>query len=154
MKRILKESGIQDINKIATALVESFTSNVVLFYGEMGTGKTTLIKSLVRELGSEDDVSSPTYSLVNEYQGEDSLIYHFDLYRLKSIEEAIDMGFEEYLNPMDIVFIEWPEKILPLLPESVDVITLIQANSDERSLKLSLNMNLTTKNLMEQRNFS
>ena len=145
--------NIQDISKVAFSLVEKFSTNVVLFYGEMSAGKTTLIKALVQELGSSDDVSSPTYSLVNEYQGEDSMIYHFDLYRLKSIEEALDMGFEEYLNASDIIFIEWPEKVLPLLPESVDVITLFTGENDERSLKLSLNMNLTTKNLMEQRNF-
>ncbi|WP_455170341.1 tRNA (adenosine(37)-N6)-threonylcarbamoyltransferase complex ATPase subunit type 1 TsaE [Aegicerativicinus sediminis] len=145
--------NIHEIQKIASTLVEKFSSNVVLFYGEMGAGKTTLIKALVKELGSADDVSSPTYSLVNEYQGEDSLIFHFDLYRLKSVEEALDMGFEEYLNPDDVIFIEWPEKVLHLLPEKVDVITLFPSDNDDRSLKLSLNMNLTSNNLMEQRNF-
>jgi len=144
---------IQDIQKIAKTMVEKFSSNVVLFYGEMGAGKTTLIKALVKELGSNDEVSSPTYSIVNEYQGEDFTIYHFDLYRLKSIQEALDMGFEEYLNPEDIIFIEWPEKILELLPDSVDIITLFSEENNERRLKLSLKMNLTNKNLMEQRNF-
>lgn len=90
----------------------------------MGTGKTTLVKSLVKTLGSTDNVSSPTFSLVNEYRADTDKIFHFDFYRINHIEEALDMGFEEYLDQNARVFIEWPDIVLPLVPKSHTTINI------------------------------
>ncbi len=103
-----------------TLLKEWPAEKVFVFIGEMGVGKTTFIKRICEALGSEDSVSSPTYALVNEYQG-DRKIYHFDLYRLNDIEEALDIGFTEYLEEDAICLIEWPQIVLPLLDEFVEV---------------------------------
>ena len=89
---------LKEIDTVAKFILDNVTSKVLLLYGDMGAGKTTLIKSLVKALGSHDDVSSPTFSIVNEYKVLDGLVYHFDLYRLKDIEEAYHFGIEEYLN--------------------------------------------------------
>lgn len=105
------------IDDVAKRILKNITSKTVLLYGDMGTGKTTLIKSLVRNLGSNDEVSSPTFSIVNEYESEDDLIYHFDLYRLKDLEEAYNFGIEDYLDSGHWIFIEWPEKIEPLMTD-------------------------------------
>ncbi len=102
------------------ASILSFASNnlVFLFYGDMGAGKTTLIKSLCKSLGVTDNISSPTFAIVNEYRAANNTIYHFDFYRLKTETEAMDMGFEEYLYSGNYCFIEWPEKMPELLPEN------------------------------------
>lgn len=89
---------------------------VFAFNGEMGAGKTTFIKSLCNTLGSTNDFSSPTYSIVNEYRFPEGKIFHFDLYRLKSMEEVLDIGFEEYVSGKDYCFIEWPDLAMSLLP--------------------------------------
>jgi len=93
------------------------TSRILLFYGEMGAGKTTLIKSLCENLGVTEAVTSPTFSIVNEYIGASQKIYHFDFYRLKNQAEALDLGYEEYFYSEAWCFVEWPEKIAGLLPE-------------------------------------
>ena len=93
----------------------------ILFYGEMGAGKTTLIKGICAALGSSNEISSPTYALVNEYDGDNSLIYHFDLFRLKSFEEVLDIGFEEYIDSDAICLIEWPEKIESLVEHGLKI---------------------------------
>ncbi len=103
-----------------TLLKEWPAEKVFVFIGEMGVGKTTFIKRICEALGSKDGVSSPTYALVNEYQG-DRKIYHFDLYRLNDIEEALDIGFTEYLEEDAICLIEWPQIVLPLLDGFVEV---------------------------------
>lgn len=92
-------------------------NKIFLFYGDMGAGKTTLIKSLCGQLGVTDVVTSPTFSIVNEYAGTEK-IYHFDFYRLKNQAEALDLGYEEYFYSGAYCFIEWPEKIPGLLPSS------------------------------------
>lgn len=105
---------------------------VVAFHGEMGAGKTTFINAMCRELGVETDpTASPTFALVNEYRSDTTaeLIYHFDLYRLENLDEAVDMGLEDYLDCGAICLIEWPEIVDPLLPD--DTIDLhITVNSD------------------------
>ena len=93
----------------------------ILFYGEMGAGKTTLIKGICAALGSSNEISSPTYALVNEYEGKNHLIYHFDLFRLKSFEEVLDIGFEEYIDSDAICLIEWPEKIESLVEHGLKI---------------------------------
>jgi tRNA threonylcarbamoyladenosine biosynthesis protein TsaE len=101
----------------AQALLD-FAENqkIFLFYGQMGAGKTTFIKILCQSLGVNEPVTSPTFSIVNEYNGSNAKIYHFDFYRLKKQEEALDMGYEEYFYSNQYCFIEWPEKIPDLLP--------------------------------------
>jgi tRNA threonylcarbamoyladenosine biosynthesis protein TsaE len=103
----------------AAQQIVQFAANqrIFLFYGDMGAGKTTFIKSLCEALGVEESVTSPTFSIVNEYRGADATIYHFDFYRLKSQTEAFDMGYEEYFYSGAYCFIEWPEKIADLLPD-------------------------------------
>lgn len=92
--------------------------NIFAFYGEMGSGKTTLIKTICIELGVTDNTSSPTFSLINEYQTKDNKkIYHFDFYRIKNENEAYDLGYEDYFYSGAYCFIEWPEKIASLLPK-------------------------------------
>lgn len=90
---------------------------IFLFYGQMGAGKTTLINALCRGLGVTENTSSPTFAIVNEYRAPKNNIFHFDFYRLKNQTEAMDIGFEEYLDSGKYCFIEWPEKIPDLLPQ-------------------------------------
>ncbi len=95
----------------------SLEKKIVLLNGEMGVGKTTLVKEITRLLGVEENVSSPTFSIVNEYHGNE-VIYHFDFYRLEEEEEAYDFGVEEYFDSGNLCLLEWPEKISNLLPTS------------------------------------
>ena len=91
--------------------------NVIAFYGKMGAGKTTFIKALCEELGVEDVITSPTFAIVNEYEAPERIIYHFDFYRIKRLEEVYDMGYEDYFYSGALCFIEWPELIESLLPD-------------------------------------
>ena len=128
---------LADIDTIAKKLLPHLHYKVVIFRGGMGFGKTTLIKALVRALGSTDNVSSPTFSLVNPYEGADSRIYHFDFYRIKNEEEAFDIGFEEYLYSGDWCFIEWAEKVEKYLPDTYTTVELIQIDKNHRKLVVS-----------------
>jgi len=108
---------LKQLSEIARDIIDKSASKTLLFYGSMGVGKTTLIKEIVRQLEVDDVVSSPTFSLVNEYEtrkGEH--IYHFDFYRIDNEEEALDIGIEEYFYNNEWCFIEWPEKVKNLLP--------------------------------------
>jgi tRNA threonylcarbamoyladenosine biosynthesis protein TsaE len=111
--------GLAQVPEAAAAVLAAVgESRVLTFEGEIGAGKTTLIKALCLQLGVSDEVSSPTFALVNEYQGaEGQPVYHADLYRLKAVEEALDIGISHYLDSGHWCFIEWPELIEPLLPE-------------------------------------
>lgn len=110
MEKVWKDVSQEKLDEIAVALLEMMSVNKKLaLYGAMGAGKTTLIKSLCRRLGIEDNTSSPTFAIVQEYHGK-STVYHFDLYRLNSVNELADLGFEEYLEKSNAyIFIEWPE---------------------------------------------
>jgi tRNA threonylcarbamoyladenosine biosynthesis protein TsaE len=114
---LLPIKNFNELDAAAQAII-SFASNnrIFLFQGQMGAGKTTLIKSLCKALGSDDNITSPTFSIVNEYRAIPNNIYHFDFYRLKTQTEALDLGFEEYLYSGNYCFIEWPDKIPDLLP--------------------------------------
>ena len=111
---------------------------VFAFEADMGAGKTTLIKEICRQLGSQDSFSSPTFSIVNEYAipGTVERIYHIDLYRLKTIEEALEIGMEEYLSGNDYCFIEWPQLIERLLPPGIARVSIDVVNQSERILTL------------------
>jgi len=112
-------NSLDELDATAASILSFAPNNrVFLFYGDMGAGKTTLIKSLCKALGVTDNISSPTFAIVNEYKAANNTIYHFDFYRLKTETEAMDMGFEEYLYSGNYCFIEWPEKVPELLPES------------------------------------
>lgn len=109
--------GIDELPRVAAEIIaQAQHTNLVTFYGQMGAGKTTLIKTICAELGVDEEVSSPTFSLVNEYQTKTGkMVYHFDFYRIKSIEEVYDMGYEDYFYSNAICLIEWPEMIAELL---------------------------------------
>ena len=125
-----KTYSLENIQEIAKELISTVKSRYLLFYGEMGTGKTTLIKEIVKQLGVTDVASSPTFSLVNEYLSQKGeTIYHFDFYRIEKEEEAYDIGIEEYFYGNNWCLIEWPEKVENLLPlESVEI--RLTMNSD------------------------
>jgi tRNA threonylcarbamoyladenosine biosynthesis protein TsaE len=108
---------LSEIEAVAHKLLEKTKSRTLLFYGEMGAGKTTLIKALLKALGAEDTGSSPTFSLVNVYETRNGTVNHFDFYRIKDESEAWDMGFEEYLESGNWNFIEWPQKIENFIEE-------------------------------------
>jgi tRNA threonylcarbamoyladenosine biosynthesis protein TsaE len=110
--------SIEEIQEVAHKIISENPKKVILFHGQMGAGKTTLIKALAKELGVTDATSSPTFSLVNEYKtGDSGYMYHFDVYRLKDETEALDFGIDDYLYSGNWCFIEWPEKIPNLLPD-------------------------------------
>jgi tRNA threonylcarbamoyladenosine biosynthesis protein TsaE len=129
--------GLDQLEEVSRHILKNTESNTFLFFGEMGVGKTTLIKALVNALGSFDKVSSPTYSLVNEYLAGNKPVYHFDFYRINSIEEVYDMGFEDYLSQDAYVIIEWPELIEALWPEHFLRINLELAKNNKRFMKIS-----------------
>lgn len=112
---VITDYQLKDLDRVAEQILEKITHQKIIFKGDLGAGKTTLIKALVQKLGSDDLVSSPTFSIVNEYKSKESKIYHFDFYRIENEEEAYDIGFEDYVDSGAWVFIEWPEKIPHLL---------------------------------------
>ncbi len=133
MKKI-EINGINDIDRAAKEFLSQFPDDKIFgFYGSMGAGKTTFIKALCKELGVVDTVSSPTFSIVNEYEtinGE--LIYHFDFYRLDSPEEALDFGLYEYIDSEAYCFMEWPEMIEQLLPDNIKKIKIEEQDNGKR----------------------
>ncbi len=111
-------NSLNELHAVAADLLRlASPEKVFLFFGDMGAGKTTFIKSICQQLGIVDSISSPTYSIVNEYICPNGKIFHFDFYRIKNETEALDLGFEEYLYSDSYCFIEWPEKIENLWPE-------------------------------------
>lgn len=124
MEKIIEINSLDELDMVAAVVVESLNGRtVVAFDAPMGAGKTTLIGRIARYLGSEDDTTSPTFAIVNQYEG-DRTIYHFDMYRIERIEEALDFGTEEYLSSGELCLVEWPEKIEALLPDDTMVVKI------------------------------
>ena len=138
---------IKDIDAIAASVLEHLESKTILFNGTMGAGKTTFINAILKAMGSDDVVTSPTFSIVNEYTIPDDKVYHFDFYRVESIEEAYNFGIEDYISSTHWLFMEWPERIEALLPENSQTITITDLNENIRSLKLTINTNNLTEKI-------
>ena len=136
---------IEQIDKAANQLLESVNSKVILFYGEMGVGKTTLISALVKQLGGATEVSSPTFSIVNEYLVDNDKVYHFDFYRIEDEYEALDIGVEDYFDSGHWIFIEWPNKIKELLPLNAEYSYIKLNKNGSRSLILKENKAINEK---------
>jgi tRNA threonylcarbamoyladenosine biosynthesis protein TsaE len=117
MEIIIKNLG--NIHEAAKTFIAAMgNGKVFAFYGKMGAGKTTFIKAICEEMGTEDVVTSPTFAIINEYRdSSDTPIYHFDFYRIKKLDEVFDMGYEDYFYSGSVCFVEWPELIEELLPE-------------------------------------
>ncbi len=137
MKRIEIDS-LSQLDMVAEEVINELNGrSVVLFRGGMGAGKTTLISRIAAALGSEDNVTSPTFALVNQYEGEgDCRIYHFDFYRIDSIDEVFDLGYEEYFYSGDLCLVEWPEKIEPLIPEDVMEVRITVVDDKQRIFEI------------------
>ena len=125
---------VSELELAATSLLELINdNNIICFYGEMGVGKTTFIKEICKKLGVEDVVSSPTFSIINEYLTENNeSVYHFDFYRIEKEEEAFDIGYEEYFYQGNLCLIEWPEKISLIIPENIIKVQITR--SDEQRI--------------------
>jgi tRNA threonylcarbamoyladenosine biosynthesis protein TsaE len=130
--------SLEEMREVAHKIIDENPNKVILFHGQMGVGKTTLIKALSLELGVQDSTSSPTFSLVNEYKISNNIfVYHFDVYRLQSEAEALDMGIDEYLYSGNWCFIEWAEKIPNLIPKDHSTIHLTITVDGKRHLRLT-----------------
>ncbi|QXP80720.1 tRNA (adenosine(37)-N6)-threonylcarbamoyltransferase complex ATPase subunit type 1 TsaE [Winogradskyella sp. HaHa_3_26] len=133
---------LKDIDKIAVNVLSHLNTKTVLFNGDMGAGKTTFINALLKAMKSEDIATSPTFSIVNEYNLPGDKVYHFDFYRIESIEEAYNFGIEDYLTSEHWLFMEWSERIEELIPSVNQTITISDLQDNKRSLKLTLNTNI------------
>lgn len=133
---------IKDLDHIEEAAREFIgqmgDDTVFAFYGKMGAGKTTFIKALCKLLGVEDEVNSPTFAIINEYRSETTaeLIYHFDFYRIKKLEEVYDLGYEDYFYSGALCFIEWPELVEELLPLDAKKVTITENGDGSRTIDL------------------
>jgi tRNA threonylcarbamoyladenosine biosynthesis protein TsaE len=139
-KMKIRIESLDTINEAAREFIKNMGEyRVFAFYGKMGAGKTTFIKALCKQLGSDDNVTSPTFAIVNEYTAEPSgdPIYHFDFYRIKKLEEVYDMGYEEYFDSGNICLIEWPELIEDLLPLDAAKVTITEQPDGSRLIEMN-----------------
>lgn len=138
---IIEIKGLEEYPAAAQKFIAAMGENrIFAFYGSMGTGKTTLIKSICEAMGVEDSINSPTFAIVNEYEsGKQEIIYHFDFYRIKSLTEVYNMGYEEYLYSDAYCFIEWPELIEELLPEEAVKVHITEESDGSRRVKITKN---------------
>ena len=135
----IKIQSLEHIHEAAREFIAAMGDNTVFaLYGKMGAGKTTFIKALCQELGVEDVVTSPTFAVINEYRSDiaGELIYHFDFYRIKKLEEVYDMGYEDYFYSGALCFIEWPELVEELLPGDAVKVTIEELEDGSRVIKL------------------
>jgi tRNA threonylcarbamoyladenosine biosynthesis protein TsaE len=131
--------SLETIRESARTFINNMGDNTIFaFYGKMGSGKTTFIKALCEELGVEDVVTSPTFAIVNEYRSATTaeLIYHFDFYRIKKLEEVYDMGYEDYFYSGSLCLIEWPELIEELLPEDAVKVFIEEQPDGKREVRI------------------
>lgn len=138
---VFQDITLPDLPEIARKIIKAYPDErIFAFYGDLGAGKTTLIKALCEELGVTEAVTSPSFSIINEYvAGEIELIYHFDFYRIKKLEEVLDIGYEEYLYSGFYCFLEWADKIEELLPERFVYISITGTAKDKsRNIRISL----------------
>lgn len=134
----LSWQGEEELPRIAKELLEQIGDKPVwLFRGEMGVGKTTLIKELCRQLGAHDALSSPSFAIVNEYAGDSGPIYHIDLYRVETLEEALDLGLLEYVDSGHPCFIEWPQVAEELMPDDAMLLNLVFMPDRSRNLTIN-----------------
>lgn len=126
---------LQELDLAVDYILSNTKSKTLLFYGEMGAGKTTLIKRLAQSLGVRDAISSPTFSLVNHYESEEGSVYHFDFYRINDESEAFDIGFEDYLSSGSWNLIEWPQKVEKLIGENTQKLLIETTSENTRKLK-------------------
>lgn len=135
----IKINSLDSIHQSAKAFIEAIGSKrVFAFHGGMGAGKTTFIKAICEELGVKDVINSPTFAIVNEYlSAQDDKIFHFDFYRIDSVEEAFDFGYEDYFYSGAYCFIEWPEKIEQLLPEDCVTINIEEQEDGTRTISIN-----------------
>ncbi|MBO5697813.1 MAG: tRNA (adenosine(37)-N6)-threonylcarbamoyltransferase complex ATPase subunit type 1 TsaE [Alistipes sp.] len=132
MEKIIEIGSLDELDKVAREVLDSLDGRtVVAFDAPMGAGKTTLISRIAAMLNADDDVASPTFAIVNQYEG-DRTIFHFDMYRIERVEEALDFGCEEYFASGELCLVEWPEKIEPLLPEDTMVVRIEILSDTER----------------------
>lgn len=130
--------ALADLPLVAAALLKAEgRSKVWLFVGDMGAGKTTLIKEICKQIGVKDAMSSPTFSIINEYETATSQkVFHFDFYRIKKEEEAIDIGTEDYFYSGNYCFVEWPERVPNLIPDQYTVIKIEAVDSETRTISM------------------
>ena len=140
-KQIIKINELHEYETAAQTFISMMgDKKIFAFYGKMGVGKTTFIKSLCQALGVNDTVNSPTFAIVNEYEDrEQRTIFHFDFYRIKSLEEVYNMGYEEYVYSDAICFMEWPELIEELLPEETTKVYIEENDKGEREVRILFN---------------
>ena len=141
MEKVFHIKNIEQLSEVSDYLLSMRNeADIIAFYGAMGAGKTTLIKNLCHRMGVTDEVNSPTFAIVNEYVTEEGEpVYHFDFYRIKKIEEAYDIGFENYFDSGNLCLIEWPEMIEPLMPEKYIRVEICHgATDDEREITCEL----------------
>ena len=132
-----KNYSLNNLSEIASEIISSANNKTLLFYGQMGAGKTTLIKQICKVLSVEDNISSPTFSLVNEYEtSSGEKVFHFDFYRITDEEEALDMGIEDYLYNNTWCLIEWPQNVENLLPLDAVEIHLSILENGQRNIQL------------------
>ena len=136
---LIEGVGLDKLEDTANHLIQlSDGCRVWLIHGEMGAGKTTLIKAICAQLGVEDNVTSPTFSIINEYRSATEPVYHFDFYRVNSIKEALQAGVEDFFYSGHYCFIEWPEIIIPILPRQYLKVSIEEGEGENRKYKLSL----------------
>ncbi len=136
MKRIEIDS-LSELERVAEEILSSIGERrVVLLRGGMGAGKTTLVSRIASKLGAEDTVTSPTFALVNQYEGREGTIYHFDFYRINRVEEVFDLGYEEYFYSGELCFVEWPEMVEGLLPEDAMEVRITVGDDDRRIFEI------------------
>lgn len=135
-----KANHLKSLHSVAEKLIEQFPGHrIFAFYGKMGAGKTTFIQSVCQVLGTNDNVTSPTFALINEYKTIDQKsIFHFDFYRIKELEEAFDLGYEDYLYSGDYCLIEWPEMIEPLLPANIVKVKIEVMDDGARNISAAI----------------